>query len=133
MKVFGSFKQKNHNKWWLNVGYRLTDLFCFVSLFSFQNLTEELAKYIDFHYLMVQFNQSFNLHLSLHHASNHELLSSERGIAVGNTPGVLSDCTADMAFALLMASARNIVEGDKISKSPETKQVSFNFDKGNDQ
>ena len=25
---------------------------------------------------MVQFNQSFNLHLSLHHASNHELLSS---------------------------------------------------------
>ena len=59
--------------------------------------------------------------------------ASERGIAVGNTPGVLSDCTADMAFALLMASARNIVEGDKISKSPETKQVSFNFDKGNDQ
>ena len=46
---------------------------------------------------------------------------------------VLSDCTVDMAFALLMASARNIVEGDKISKSPETKQVSFNFDKGNDQ
>ncbi|RMX53406.1 hypothetical protein pdam_00014238 [Pocillopora damicornis] len=51
--------------------------------------------------------------------------ASERGIAVGNTPGVLSDCTADMAFALLMASARNIVEGDKISKSPETKQISY--------
>ena len=46
-----------------------------------------------------------------------EVAASERGIAVGNTPGVLSDCTADMAFALLMASARNIVEGDKISKS----------------
>jgi len=26
----------------------------------------------------------------------------KRGIAVGNTPGVLTDCTADMAFALLI-------------------------------
>ena len=49
--------------------------------------------------------------------------ASERGIAVGNTPGVLADCTADMAFALLMASARNVVEGDRIARSPETKQV----------
>ena len=47
----------------------------------------------------------------------------ERGIAVGNTPGVLTDCTADMAFALLLASARNVVEGDRIARSPETKQV----------
>ncbi len=35
------------------------------------------------------------------------------GIAVGNTPGVLTDTTADMAWALLMAVARRIVEGDK--------------------
>lgn len=49
--------------------------------------------------------------------------ASERGIAVGNTPGVLTDCTADMTLALLMASARNVVEGDKIARSPETKQV----------
>ena len=48
--------------------------------------------------------------------------ASERGIAVGHTPGV-PDCTADMAFALLMASARNIVEGDRIARNPETKQV----------
>ena len=34
-----------------------------------------------------------------------------RGIPVGNTPGVLTDTTADCAFALLMASARRIVEG----------------------
>ena len=51
--------------------------------------------------------------------------ASERGIAVGNTPGVVSDCTADMAFSLLMASARNVVEGDRIARSPETKQVRF--------
>jgi glyoxylate reductase len=34
-----------------------------------------------------------------------------RGIPVGNTPGVLTETTADMAFALLMAAARRIVEG----------------------
>ncbi len=34
-----------------------------------------------------------------------------RSIPVGNTPGVLTDATADCAFALLMAAARRIVEG----------------------
>ncbi len=34
-----------------------------------------------------------------------------RGIPIGNTPGVLTDATADLAFALLLASARRIVEG----------------------
>src|SRR5207244_5090493 len=32
-------------------------------------------------------------------------------IAVGNTPGVLTDATADMAFCLLIAAARRVVEG----------------------
>lgn len=53
--------------------------------------------------------------------------AKERGIAVGNTPGAVSDCTADMAFALLMASARNVVEGDRIARSPKTKQVRFHL------
>ena len=53
--------------------------------------------------------------------------ATERGIAVGNTPYVLTDCTADMAFALLLASARNVVEGDRIARSPETKQVPLAF------
>ncbi len=35
------------------------------------------------------------------------------GIAVGHTPGVLTDATADLAFALLMAAARRIAEGDR--------------------
>ncbi|MCA0453480.1 MAG: D-glycerate dehydrogenase [Chloroflexi bacterium] len=34
-----------------------------------------------------------------------------RGILIGNTPGVLTDATADIAFALLLAAARRIVEG----------------------
>ena len=49
--------------------------------------------------------------------------ASERGIAVGNTPDVLTDCTADLAFSLLLASARNVVEGDRIARGPETKEV----------
>jgi glyoxylate reductase len=37
--------------------------------------------------------------------------ATSRGIPVGNTPGVLTETTADMAFALLMAAARRVVEG----------------------
>lgn len=37
--------------------------------------------------------------------------ATERGILVCNTPGVLTETTADLAFALLMAAARRIVEG----------------------
>lgn len=36
-----------------------------------------------------------------------------RRIPVGNTPGVLTDTTADFAFALLMAAARHVVAGDR--------------------
>jgi glyoxylate reductase len=43
--------------------------------------------------------------------------ASVRGIPVGNTPGILTDATADMAFALLLAAARRVVEGDRLVKS----------------
>ncbi len=36
---------------------------------------------------------------------------TSRNIPVGHTPGILTETTADLAFALLMASARRIVEG----------------------
>jgi len=39
--------------------------------------------------------------------------ASKHGIIVTNTPGVLTETTADFAFALMMAAARRIVEGDK--------------------
>lgn len=38
---------------------------------------------------------------------------TERGIAVGHTPGVLVDATADTAMALLLAAARRVAEGDR--------------------
>jgi glyoxylate reductase len=44
--------------------------------------------------------------------------ASTRGIPVGNTPGVLEGATADLAFALLLASARRVVEGDRHARSP---------------
>jgi len=37
--------------------------------------------------------------------------AAERGIPVGNTPDVLTDATADLAFALLLALARRIPQG----------------------
>jgi glyoxylate reductase len=39
--------------------------------------------------------------------------ATERGVLVTNTPGVLTDATADMAFALLLAQARRIPESER--------------------
>lgn len=39
--------------------------------------------------------------------------ATRRGIPVGYTPGVLTETTADLAFGLMIASARRVVEGDK--------------------
>jgi len=38
--------------------------------------------------------------------------AEKRGIAVTNTPGVLTEATADIAFALMISAARRIVESD---------------------
>jgi glyoxylate reductase len=43
------------------------------------------------------------------------------GIAVSNTPGVLSDTTADLAFALLMATARRIPEAERFLRAGKFK------------
>lgn len=40
--------------------------------------------------------------------------ATERGVVVTNTPDVLTEATADFAFALLLAAARRIVEGDAL-------------------
>jgi len=39
--------------------------------------------------------------------------ATARGIPVGNTPGILTNATADFAFSLLMAAARRVVEGER--------------------
>jgi glyoxylate reductase len=43
--------------------------------------------------------------------------ATERGIPVGNTPGVLTEATADIAFALLLSAARHIVPGYEYIKA----------------
>jgi len=45
---------------------------------------------------------------------NIDLAAATRAaIAVGHTPGVLSETTADLAFALMLAAARRVAEGDR--------------------
>ena len=39
--------------------------------------------------------------------------ATRRSIPVSNTPGVLTDATADLAFTLILAVARRVVEGDR--------------------
>jgi glyoxylate reductase len=43
--------------------------------------------------------------------------ATARGIPIGNTPGVLTDTTADFAWTLLMSAARRVVEGDKFTRA----------------
>jgi lactate dehydrogenase-like 2-hydroxyacid dehydrogenase len=38
---------------------------------------------------------------------------ARRGVRVGNTPGALTETTADLAWSLLMAAARRLPEGDR--------------------
>jgi glyoxylate reductase len=48
--------------------------------------------------------------------------ATRRGIMVTNTPGVLTDATADLTMALMLAVARRVVEGDQC-----TRQGRFRF------
>ena len=43
--------------------------------------------------------------------------ATRRGIMVTNTPGVLTETTADLTWALMMSIARRIVEGDKFVRA----------------
>jgi glyoxylate reductase len=44
--------------------------------------------------------------------------ATARGIPVGNTPGILDGATADLAFALILAAGRRVVEGDRYARGP---------------
>ena len=43
----------------------------------------------------------------------------QRGVALAHTPGVLTNATADLAFALILAVGRRIVESDHLVRSGE--------------
>jgi glyoxylate reductase len=58
--------------------------------------------------------------------------AAARGIPVGNTPDVLTDATADIAFALLLALARKVVPGAAKVRSGEWKTWELAGDLGAD-
>ena len=43
--------------------------------------------------------------------------ATSAGVAVGHTPGVLTETTADLAFALMLATARRVAEGDRFVRA----------------
>lgn len=43
--------------------------------------------------------------------------ATRMGVAVGHTPGVLSETTADLAFALMLAVARRVAESDRFVRA----------------
>ncbi|GBD43123.1 Putative 2-hydroxyacid dehydrogenase [bacterium HR40] len=51
----------------------------------------------------------------------------KRGITVTNTPGVLTEDTADMTIALILAVARRLIEGERIARSGQWKGWSPTF------
>ncbi len=58
--------------------------------------------------------------------------ATERGIVVTNTPGVLTDTTADLAFTLLMAAARRITEAERFLRSGDWHQWEIDMMVGHD-
>ncbi len=58
--------------------------------------------------------------------------ATQLGILITNTPDVLTDTTADLAFALLMAAARRIVEGHQLIHEGRWKKWSVDFLVGHD-
>ena len=57
---------------------------------------------------------------------------TRRGVIATNTPGVLDDTTADLAWALLMAVARRVVEGDAWTRSGTWNGFAFDTFLGGD-
>ncbi len=64
--------------------------------------------------VIANYGVGFN-HIDIDSASEHHIL-------VANTPGVLTDATADLAIALILASGRRLVEGDR-----RTREGKFNY------
>jgi lactate dehydrogenase-like 2-hydroxyacid dehydrogenase len=58
--------------------------------------------------------------------------ATARGILATNTPGVLTDTTADFAFALMMAAARRMVEADRFIRSGQWTRWSIDMLAGHD-
>src|SRR6201999_3508658 len=57
---------------------------------------------------------------------------ARRGVVVTNTPGVLDDATADLAFALILAATRRLGEGERLVRERLPWTWSMDFMVGHD-
>jgi glyoxylate reductase len=57
---------------------------------------------------------------------------ARRGVLVTNTPGVLDDATADLAFALILAARRRLGEGERLLRAGKPWQWGMGFMVGHD-
>lgn len=57
---------------------------------------------------------------------------ARRGVVVTNTPGVLDDATADLAFALILAARRRLGEGERLIRAGRPWQWGMDFMVGHD-
>jgi glyoxylate reductase len=57
---------------------------------------------------------------------------ARRGVLVTNTPGVLDDATADLAFALILAASRRLGEGERLIRAGRPWQWGLGFMLGHD-
>jgi glyoxylate reductase len=58
--------------------------------------------------------------------------ATPRGILVTNTPGVLTETTADLAWTLMLGTARRVVECDRLVRSGRWKGVTWSLMLGDD-
>lgn len=60
-------------------------------------------------------------------------IAKKKGITIGYTPDILTDATADLTFALLLAVARRVAEADKLIREKRwQKRYDYNFMLGRD-
>jgi len=72
-----------------------------------------LSDRIDLHVIVAAPNLRIIANLGVGYDNIDVPAARERGIVVTNTPGALTETTADLTFALLLAAARRIVEADE--------------------